>query len=297
MAKVAQKLDVYTEITNQIIAAIEKGADKFQMPWHRTGTATMSPMNIDTGNAYRGINIVSLWAAAQVRNFDTGIWGTYRQWQNAGCQVRKGEKSSLVIFYKEFERDDEDSDRNDEQPRKRLMARASRVFNVAQVDGYTPKEVEPVANPVASIDAADRFITATKAKISHGGESAYYAPATDVIQMPPRESFHGTATSSATEAYYSTLLHELTHWSGHKSRCDRFTDGAFKKDDYAREELVAELGAAFLCSHLGVTLEPRPDHAAYIDHWLKILKADSKAIFQASSQATKAVDYLKELQA
>ncbi len=297
MAKVAQKLDVYTEITNQIIAAIEKGADKFQMPWHRTGTATMSPMNIDTGNAYRGINIVSLWAAAQVRNFDTGIWGTYRQWQNAGCQVRKGEKSSLVIFYKEFERDDEDSDRNDEQPRKRLMARASRVFNVAQVDGYTPKEVEPVANPVASIDAADRFITATKAKISHGGESAYYAPATDVIQMPPRESFHGTATSSATEAYYSTLLHELTHWSGHKSRCDRFTDGAFKKDDYAREELVAELGAAFLCGHLGVTLEPRPDHAAYIDHWLKILKADSKAIFQASSQATKAVDFLKGLQA
>ena len=297
MAKVAQKLDVYTEITNQIIAAIEKGADKFQMPWHRTGTATMSPMNIDTGNAYRGINIVSLWAAAQVRNFDTGIWGTYRQWQNAGCQVRKGEKSSLVVFYKEFERDDEDSDRNDEQPRKRLMARASRVFNVAQVDGYTPKEVEPVANPVAPIDAADRFITATKAKISHGGESAYYAPATDAIQMPPRENFHGTDTSSATEAYYSTLLHELTHWSGHKSRCDRFTDGAFKKDDYAREELVAELGAAFLCGHLGVTLEPRPDHAAYIDHWLKILKADSKAIFQASSQATKAVDFLKGLQA
>lgn len=297
MAKLAQKLDVNTEITNQIIAAIEKGADKFQMPWHRTGTATMSPMNIDTGNAYRGINIVSLWAAAQVRNFNTGIWGTYRQWQNAGCQVRKGEKSSLVIFYKEFERDDEDSNRDDDQPRKRLMARASRVFNVEQVDGYTPEEVEPVANPVAPIDAADRFITATKAKISHGGESAYYAPATDAIQMPPRESFHGTATSSATEAYYSTLLHELTHWSGHKSRCDRFTDGAFKKDDYAREELVAELGAAFLCGHLGVTLEPRPDHAAYIDHWLKILKADSKAIFQASSQATKAVDYLKGLQA
>lgn len=294
MAKVAQKLDVYTEITNQIIAAIEKGANEFQMPWHRTDAATMSPMNIDTGNAYRGINIVSLWAAAQVRDFKTGIWGTYRQWQNAGCQVRKGEKSSVVIFYKELERDDEDEAGN--EPRKRLMARASRVFNADQVDGYAPEASTPIANQVSPIEAADRFITATKAEIRHGGESAYYAPAADVIQMPPREVFHGSDTSTATEAYYSALLHELTHWSGHKSRCDRFTSSTFKKDEYAREELVAELGAAFLCDQLGVALEPRPDHAAYIDHWLKILKADSKAIFQASSLATKAVDFLKGLQ-
>lgn len=295
MAKVTQKFDVYTEITNQIIAAIEKGADTFQMPWHRTGADTMSPLNIDTGNAYRGINIVSLWAAAHVRDFKTGVWGTYRQWQNAGCQVRKGEKSAVVIFYKEFERDDEDA--SDDQPRKRLMARASRVFNADQVDGYAPEASRPIVNQVSPIEAADRFITATKAEIRHGGESAYYAPATDVIQMPPREVFHGSATSTATEAYYSTLLHELVHFSGHKSRCARLETVNPDKDAYAREELVAELGAAFLCSHLGVTLEPRPDHAAYISHWLKILKADSKAIFQASSLATKAVDFLKGLQA
>lgn len=295
MAKIAQKFDVYTEITNQIIAAIEKGADTFQMPWHRTGTDTMSPVNIDTGNAYRGINIVSLWAAAHVRDFSNGTWGTYRQWQNAGCQVRKGEKSAVVIFYKELERDDEDDAGNGE-PRKRLMARASRVFNADQVDGYTPQSSEPDINQVTPIEAADSFITATKANIRHGGSRAYYQPAQDAIQMPPREIFHGSATSTPTEAYYSTLLHELTHWSGHKSRCDRFASGTFKKDEYAREELVAELGAAFLCSQLGVTLEPRADHAAYIDHWLKILKADSKAIFQASSLATKAVDFLKGLQ-
>lgn len=294
MAKVTQKFDVYTEITNQIIAAIEKGADTFQMPWHRTGTDTMSPVNIDTGNAYRGVNIVSLWAAAHVRDFKTGVWGTYRQWQNAGCQVRKGEKSAVVIFYKEFERDDEDA--SDEQSRKRLMARASRVFNADQVDGYAPEASAPIVNQVSPIEAADRFITATKAEIRHGGESAYYAPATDVIQMPPREVFHGSDTCTATEAYYSTLLHELVHFSGHESRCARLETVNPDKDAYAREELVAELGAAFLCSHLGVTLEPRPDHAAYISHWLKILKADSKAIFQASSLATKAVDFLKGLQ-
>ncbi|MBB5704070.1 zincin-like metallopeptidase domain-containing protein [Brucella intermedia] len=295
MAKVTQKFDVYTEITNQIIAAIEKGADTFQMPWHRTGTDTMSPVNIDTGNAYRGINIVSLWAAAHVRDFKTGVWGTYRQWQNAGCQVRKGEKSAVVIFYKEFEHDDEDA--SDDQPRKRLMARASRVFNADQVDGYAPEASTPIVNQVSPIEAADRFITATKVEIRHGGESAYYAPATDVIQMPPREVFHGSATSTATEAYYSTLLHELVHFSGHESRCARLETVNPDKDAYAREELVAELGAAFLCNQLGVTLEPRPDHAAYISHWLKILKADSKAIFQASSLATKAVDFLKGLQA
>ncbi len=295
MAKATQKLDVYSEITNQIITAIEQGADKFQMPWHQSGAATMSPINIDTGNEYRGINIISLWAASQVREYSTGIWGTYRQWQNAGCQVRKGEKSAVVIFYKEFECDDEDNT-NDGEPRKRLMARASRVFNAAQVDGYQPETIEPVSNPVTTIEAADHFIKATRANICHGGERAYYQPSTDLIQMPPRECFYGSDTSTATESYYSTLLHELTHWSGHKSRCDRFTSGLFKKDDYAREELVAELGAAFLCSQLSVALDPRADHAAYIDHWLKILKADSKAIFQASSLATKAVEYLKGLQ-
>lgn len=295
MAKATQKFDVHTEITNQIIAAIEKGADNFQMPWHQTGAATMCPVNIDTGNAYRGINIVSLWATAHVRDYSAGVWGTYRQWQNAGCQVRKGEQSAVVIFYKELEFDDEDQPASGE-PRKRLMARASRVFNAQQVDGYQPEEIEPIANPVTPIEAADRFIKATNARIRHGGDRAYYAPATDVIQMPQAEIFHGSDTSTATESYYSTLLHELTHWSGHKTRCDRFAGGTFKKDDYAREELVAELGAAFLCSHLGVTLDPRPDHAAYIDHWLKILKADSKAIFQASGLAGKAVDFLKGLQ-
>lgn len=295
MANAKQKPDVYTQITNQIIAAIEKGAGEFQMPWHRTGRATMSPVNIDTGNAYRGINIVSLWAAAEIRGFGIGTWGTYRQWQNKGCQVRKGEKASLVVFYKEFEAEADDADEGEDKVRKRLMARASYVFNAEQVDGFEPAPLPVVENPVSPIAQADAFITASGADIRHGGDRAFYRPSDDIIQMPNRDAFHGSTTSTPTESYYSTLLHELVHFTGHSSRCDRL-GSAFDKDEYAREELVAELGAAFLCAELGVTLDPRPDHAAYIEHWLRILKEDNKAIFRASSAAAKAVDFLKGLQ-
>ncbi|PKR48456.1 ArdC family protein [Thalassospira marina] len=290
-----QRTDVYTQVTDNIIAAIEAGAGQWQMPWHRSGEGLNRPVNIDTSNAYRGINVINLWVSAQVRGFTTGTWGTYRQWQNKGCQVRKGEKSSLVVFYKEFDVEDQKDDGETEHG-KRLMARASWVFNADQVDGYEASAIPEPTDPVKSIDKAERFVSATGAVVRHGGDRAFYRPSEDIIQMPDRERFLGSETSTATEAYWSTLLHELTHWSGASNRCDRQFGKRFGDDAYAMEELVAELGAAFLCADLGVTLEPRPDHAAYLDNWLKVLKADKKAIFTAASQAARASDYLTGLQ-
>jgi antirestriction protein ArdC len=173
------------------------------------------------------------------------------------------------------------------------MARASYVFNAAQVDGYQPDATAPEAAPIDPIAEADRLVAATGATIRIGGEEAYFAPKADYIAMPSQSRFTGTATSSATEGWYSTLLHELTHWSGHESRLAREFGKRFGDDAYAMEELVAELGAAFLCGDLGITVEPRPDHADYIGHWLRILKGDRKAIFTAASAANKAAEYLR----
>jgi antirestriction protein ArdC len=292
-----ERIDVYTQVTNNIIAAIEAGAGDWQMPWHRSGEGLNRPVNIDTAKAYRGINVVSLWASAQARGFTTGTWGTYRQWQTNGCQVRKGEKSSLVVFYREFDVEERNDDTGETEHGKRLMARASWVFNADQVDGYEVPALPEPKDPVATVAAADRFITATGAIIRHGGSRAFYRPADDIIQMPERERFLGTATSTATESYYATLLHELTHWTGDARRCDRQFGKRFGDDAYAVEELVAELGAAFLCADLGVTLTPRPDHAAYVANWLAVLKADKKAIFTAASAAAKATYFLAGLQA
>lgn len=293
------RTDVYEAITNQIITAIEAGAGsgKVQLPWHRSGASITRPVNIASSNPYRGVNTIALWAAADAHGYEHGIWGTYRQWQERGAQVRKGEKSSLIVFYKQFDRDDDaatdaggDDDANGQ---RRFMAKASYVFNAAQVDGYQPDATTPEAQPIDPIAEADRLIAASGATIRIGGEEAYFAPKADYIAMPAQHRFIGTATSSATEGWYSTLLHELTHWSGHESRLAREFGKRFGDDAYAMEELVAELGAAFLCGDLGITAEPRPDHAAYIGHWLRILKGDRKAIFTAASAANKAAEYLR----
>jgi len=291
-----KKLDIHQAVTDQIIAAIEAGVETWQMPWHRSGEGLNRPTNIDTGNAYRGVNVVALWASAQMRGFSTGIWGTYRQWGNRDCQVRKGEKASLIVFYKELDIERETSETGESGVDTVLFARASWVFNADQVDGYQPEQPLVTSAPAESIEAADRFIHATGAEIRHGGTRAFYRHSDDFIQMPERELFLGSATSSPTEAYYATLLHELTHWTGHDKRCDRQFGERFGNEAYAMEELVAELGAAFLCTDVGISAELRPDHAQYIDHWLKVLKADKKAIFTAASQAAKAADFLKNLQ-
>lgn len=175
------------------------------------------------------------------------------------------------------------------------MARISTVFNSAQVDGYQP-ETLPERPLFERIEGAESFVSNTRAVVRHGGEQAYYRPSADHIQMPDREAFTGTDTSTAQEGYYGTLLHELTHWTGPEKRCARDLGKRFGREAYAAEELVAELGAAFLCAELGIATQPRLDHAKYIEHWLGILKADKRAIFTAAAKAAQAVDYLSNLQ-
>lgn len=178
-----------------------------------------------------------------------------------------------------------------------MFARASWVFNAAQVDGYElPAEAELPENPLFDpIARAESFASATGARIEEGGDRACFIPALDTIRMPERRRFTGTDTTTPAEGFYSTLCHELTHWSGAKSRLDRDLSGRFGTESYAVEELVAELGAAFLCADLGITPEPRADHASYVKSWLEVLKSDKKAVFTAASKASQAANWLQAL--
>lgn len=283
--------DVHAEITSQLVASIEANPGEFSLPWRRNAGALHMPVNALTGNRYNGINILSLWVAAESRGYAAPLWGTYRQWADKGAQVRKGEKSSLVVFYKEFETDPDPEDQADTG--KRRMARASYVFNASQVDGFELPAMPQALGPVERIGNADRFVTSTGASVSHGGDRAFYRPSTDSIQMPDEGLFIGTDTMTRSEGYYATLVHELVHWSGSDKRLRRDMSGRFGNAAYAAEELVAEIGAAFLCAELGITQDLRPDHAQYLASWLKLLKSDSKAIFTAAARASEAVSYLK----
>lgn len=295
MSAPKQKFDVHQEITDRIVAAIET-AGEFRLPWIRDKGGSMKrPVNIASGNPYNGINIVSLWVSALAADHPSHLWGTYKQWQDRGCQVRRGEKSSLVVFYKTLEFEQRNEETGETEATERLMARASHVFNAAQVDGFAiedtsaPLPDEPAFDP---IERAERFAMATGATVEEGGDRACYIPATDIIRMPDRKRFTGTDTTKSAEGFYSTLCHELTHWSGAKTRLDRDLTGRFGSESYAVEELIAELGAAFLCSDLSITPEPRADHACYIASWLKVLKNDKRAVFTAASKASEAANWL-----
>ncbi|CAM6053513.1 unnamed protein product [Sphagnum tenellum] len=279
-----EKKDVYATVTNMIIAAIEAGVGNWQMPWHTSGSFSESPINFLSRKPYRGVNILCLWASAQAKGYTSGEWGTYKQWSEAGAQVRKGEKSTAIVFWG-FKDGKKESEDGSESEAGFAYAKVYAVFNAAQVDGYVPR-VETVPTVVERIEKADRWFSNIGADVRHGGNRAYYNPNADYIQMPQIEAFNETV------AYYGTLAHELTHWTGKESRADRKLEKRFGTEAYAAEELIAELGASFVCSHLGLETEPREDHAKYLVHWLKVLKADKRAIFTAASQAQKATDYL-----
>ncbi len=268
------KFDFYQQITNKIVAAVET-AGPFRLPWSR---CSARPVNVASKAPYNGVNVLSLWVSALNADYQSNIWGTYRQWQAAGCQVRKGEKSSQVVFYRTY------TDETDESEHR--VARASHVFNAAQVDGYQPPAPPTVFDPVASAEA---FVRSTGAVIEEGGDRACYVPSRDMIRMPDRHRF------TDREAFYATLCHELVHWSGAEKRLARDLSGRFGSDRYAVEELVAELGAAFLCADLGISQEPREDHVAYVRSWLEVLKRDMRAIFTAASKASQAAGWLTGL--
>lgn len=286
----AVRRDIHADITNQLIAAIEAGPGKPTLPWRRTAGALHTPVNALTGKTYSGINVLNLWVMAEVKHYATPIWGTYRQWAEKGCQVRKGETASLVIFYKEFDVTPEVDDADDTG--KRRIARGSAVFNATQVDGFAIPDAPEDLGPVERLERADRFVTTTGATVRHGGDQAYFQTSTDHIQMPDEGLFLDTSTMNRTEGYYATLVHELIHWSGAPTRLNRDMGKRFGDKPYAGEELVAEIGAAFLCAHLGITQDVRPDHARYLANWLTLLKENNRAIFTAAARASQAVSYL-----
>ena len=290
------RFDIHQHITDKIVSAIERGAGDFRLPWHPATGNIVRPVNIASKKAYHGVNVVALWAYAEEFGYSSGVWGTYKQWSQAGAQVRKGEKAAFVVFYKELEVA-ADPESGDAETATRLFARATPVFATEQVDGYQVPVIDPLpATVITRIEQAEAFVAATGATIHHGGTRAFYRPSTDSIQLPPREAFIGTPTSTPAESYYSTLCHELTHWTSHETRCNRQLGKRFGDQAYAIEELVGELGAAFLCADLRITDVPRADHAHYLASWLAVLKADKKAIFTAASKASEATAFLAALQ-
>ncbi|MFJ7441217.1 ArdC family protein [Methylorubrum thiocyanatum] len=277
------QFDVHQAVTDSIIRTLEAGEQgSWQCPWHRRGGGL--PVNALTGRAYRGINTLSLWVGAQAAGYSDDRWATYKQWGELGAQVRRGERSTLVVFWKDLGRDEEDD-------KPRFVARASYAFNASQVEG-APSAGEPLPPSEWHLpEVFDGFVSRTGARILHGGDAAFYMPSEDRIVLPPRDRF------PTAHGYASTALHELTHWTGAKGRLDRDLTGRFKSQAYAAEELVTELGAAFLAAELGLEAEPHPTHASYIGSWIKLLRSDPKAIFTAASAASRAAGYLTALQA
>ena len=279
----AEKFDVYTHVTNQIITQIEAGTPPWRKPWTGGGAGVSLPERFN-GEAYRGINILMLWATAMAKDYSSTRWMTFNQAKQLGGHVRKGEKSATVVKYGTVEREDENG-----EERQIPYARAYRVFNADQIEGLPaefyilpdpPRDLGTVSDP-----ALEAFFAATGAQIDVTEEPrAYYNIKTDRIHMPPIGTFYRAS------GYFGTLAHETIHWTGATKRLDRL--GRFNdRMAYAFEELVAEIGNCMLCAQIGV--EPEFDQsAAYVEGWLEAMKEDSRAIFRAASEAQKAVDYI-----
>jgi antirestriction protein ArdC len=287
--------DVQAEITDKIIEAIETGQANgtFQMPWQAIASEGL-PVNVVTHQPYHGVNILFL-SLVPAQHKWPNQWASFQQWRERGASVKRGEHG-VPVFYSPVQIQDVEED---EEGKREVVMKTipvfhhSTVFNIAQVDNPPSVTTTP---PIHPIEKVEQFINATKADIRYGGNRAYFSPSFDYIQMPKREAFTGTKTSSSTEAFYSTILHELCHWTGGTSRLNRDIANRFGEEGYAAEELVAEIGAAFACAELGITPELRDDHVQYVASWLKILKEDKRAIFTASAAAAHAVEYLQTLQ-
>jgi len=272
---------IFEDVTRAIIEEMERGAVPWVCPWKtsRHSMSSVMPANATTGRSYSGINIPILWASADRNGYPSHAWMTFKQALDHKANVRKGEHGTHVVFTKPVSFKGED-----DEIEKRSMLREYTVFNVAQIEGFEITETPLPTEPERYV-AIEAFVAATGADIRYGGDRACFVPALDLITMPPASSFQ------SIEPFYATELHELGHWSGHRPRLDRDLSGRFGTRAYAAEELVAELTAAFLCAHLGITGELR--HAGYIKNWLELLQHDNRAIFTAASKASQAADYLR----
>lgn len=292
-----KRQDVHQIVTDRIVSQLEQGNIPWYKPWKGNSTLQL-PYNIVSKNHYNGINNLLLWCTAHEKNFESPEWATFKQWSEKEELIRKGEKGTMVVYYDFLEKEVE----GQEELQKIPFLKTYYVFNRCQLESYTGEavgqnsDIEPLVSRVHAVDA---FVENTKAIIRHGGSQAFFSPKEDYIQMPFQQSFIDTPACSATEGYYSTLMHELVHWSGAEKRLNRFKDSKEAAlsygDRYAREELVAELGAAFLCAEFGINTIEKTNHAAYISSWLEALKNDKGLIIPAANQASKAVRYLKDM--
>jgi len=288
--------DVYTRITDKIIADLEQGERPWMKPWnaeHAAGKITR-PLRFN-GLPYSGINVMMLWSDAMDKGFNAPIWMTFKQAQELGGHVKKGEHGSLVVYANTITKTEHDDDSGEDIEQKIPFMKGYTVFNVEQIEDLPPHYYAMAQAPTLTTEQRDeqleKFFAATGADIRHGGNRAYYSMQTNHVQMPPFEFFKDR------ESYYATEAHEMTHWTRHPSRLDRdFGRKTWGDEGYAMEELVAELGSAYLCADLGITPEVREDHSAYIGSWLKVLKQDKRAIFSAAAHAQRAVDFLHKLQ-
>lgn len=282
---------LYADVTERVIAELEAGRLPWVQPWDNGKAAIGLPRNAGTGRCYSGINVLILWSRLFEKGYGAQRWLTYRQTQALGGHVRRGEEGTTVCYADRFIPREEQERARGEQRDARQIAFLKRftVFNVEQCEGL-PEELTAAPAILAVeeiVPLAHKLIRASGADVRIGGERAFYAPGPDYVRVPPQSAYHDRIN------WYRTVFHELGHWTGHQVRLDRLTGADFGSDDYAREELCAEMASAFLCAEMGIT--PTVRHADYIGSWLAVLREDNRAIFRAASQASKAADFILAL--
>jgi antirestriction protein ArdC len=288
---------IFDRVTSRIIADLEKGVRPWQKPWTsgRPRGLSIRPLR-HGGEPYNGINVILLWDAASEKGYHSQTWMTFNQALEYGGSVRKGEKATSIVYARKLLKQEENATTGEMCSKSVPLLKGYSVFNTDQIDNLPAKFVSRVPEPSSlprpeKFEKIEEFVRHAGARIKSGGDEAYYAEKTDHIQLPFIETFRDS------ESYYATMAHELTHWTKHETRTDRnFGKVRWGDAGYAREELVAEIGSAFLCADLGITPEVRPDHAAYIHHWLDAMKEDKRLIFTAAAHASRAVEFLKAKQ-
>ena len=279
--------DLYATVTQQIIAALEAGTPPWVWPWDPSQGSAIAA-NLTTGRPYRGINVLLLNLQRLSSGFTSNRWLTFQQAHAVGARIRRGETGTRIVFFKLLEREGQATPRPQPDSTRKVipLLRSFTVFNAAQAEGLPERLAEPPEVPVDwnPVDLAEKVVRSSGARIQHGGNRACYSPLLDLIQVPPAAAFDGQTS------YYSTLLHELTHWTGHASRCNRTQSSRQHIEAYAFEELVAEMGSAFLSGHCGMAATQH--HASYINEWLQALRNDRRLVFTAASMAQRAADYL-----
>lgn len=281
--------DIYQCVTDQIVAMLEAGVVPWRSPILGRSKAG-HPRNLNSGKPYRGVNVFLLAFTAYAKGYGSSYWMTFNQAKERGGSVKKGEKASMVIFWKQYETTDKETG----LPVKVPVLRYFNVFNAEQVaDVEIPDAVKFEPIYFQPLEAAERIATgyADGPVVTHdGGQKAFYRPTTDTVRLPERTRF------ASVEEYYSTLFHELSHSTGHSSRLDRKLDTdpkPFGSPDYGKEELVAEMSAAFLCSYAGINPVVIENQAAYLAGWLKQLKEDKRLVVSAAGQAQRAADWIR----